>query len=161
MHREDGDAWRNDILSKLIGSSEAVKKIKKVLDGKSEAGIIGPKKHVLDHRVYWGFNKETTLKLAREVGIVGSGDPEFNFVAGSMFWAKPEALNFLDLLPVSALDFEPEPSPPDGALAHAVERFIGLAAKAAGFAIMEIDELGIISKPDSGNLYPFAQPYPQ
>ncbi|MCJ7696683.1 MAG: rhamnan synthesis F family protein, partial [Anaerolineaceae bacterium] len=161
IHREDGDAWRNDILSKLIGSKGAVKTIKNFLIEKPSVGIIGPKKHVLDHRVYWGFNKETTLKLATAVGILCDDDPEFNFIAGSMFWAKPDALRLLDLLPVNTIDFEPEPTPPDGALAHGVERFVGLAVKESGYSIMEIDEFGVISKPDSGNLYPFAQPYPQ
>jgi lipopolysaccharide biosynthesis protein len=120
-----------------------------------------PKTMVLDHRVYWGFNKNKTLKLAKETGINVVGDPDFIFIAGSMFWANPEALNFLNVLPVNSLDFEPEPTPPDGALAHAIERLIGLATKVNGFSIKEIDAEGNIIDPGEGNAYAYALPFPQ
>ena len=161
IHREDGTEWRSDILKKLVGSKGTVSKIKgELIDGKN-IGLIGPKGHILDHRVYWGFNKENTLRLAEETGFHVVGDPDFLFIAGSMFWAKPVALDFLKVLPVNSLDFEPEPTPPDGALAHAIERLIGLAAKTQGYDIKEIDENGNIMDPGEGNIYAFAVPYPQ
>jgi len=161
IHREDGPAWRSDMLVKLIGSEAAVQTVQDVLINDQEVGLIGPKGHVLDHQVFWGFNKTHTLKLAEEVGILDVEDPAFMFIAGSMFWAKPDALNLLNILSVDSLDFEPEPTPPDGAMAHAVERFIGLAAKAKGYSIKEIDEKGQLCDPKEGSLYPFAVPYPQ
>ncbi len=160
-HRQDGSAWRDDILSKLLGSKVAVCAVREEFDSTQGAGLIGPQGHILDHRIYWGFNKEKTLNLAKDAGIYFNGDPQFSFIAGSMFWAKPEALTYLNTIPINASDFEPEPTPPDGALAHAVERFIGLAAKAKGYSIKEIDEKGTISDPKEGNLYAFAVPFPQ
>lgn len=160
IHREDGDAWRNDMLQKLSGSPEVVKSILEYLANNSQIGMIGPKGHVLDHRVYWGFNKDRTLQLARDTGILFSGDPEFNFIAGSMFWAKPQALTRLYSLPVGFSDFEAEPTPPDGALAHAVERYLGLACQSSGYEIHEIDHDGKILPPGKDNLYAFAVPYP-
>jgi lipopolysaccharide biosynthesis protein len=161
IHREDGTAWRHDILDKLLGSADTVQKIKDELSNNGNVGLVAPKNHVLDHRVYWGFNKNKTLKLAKETGINVVGDPDFIFIAGSMFWANPEALNFLNVLPVNSLDFEPEPTPPDGALAHAIERLIGLATKVNGFSIKEIDAEGNIIDPGEGNAYAYALPFPQ
>lgn len=156
VHRLDVDSWRTDIIANLIGSSKTVNNIKEVLLN-SKVGIIGAKGHVLDHRIFGGYYKNLILNLAKEVGIAVDSEMEFSFVTGSMFWAKPEAFQFLDLLPINSLDFEQEPIPPAGTLALAIERFFGLAVKAANFLIQEVDSDGNITDPNSDN-YAFTKP---
>lgn len=158
-HRHDGDKWRHEIFNNLLSKS-AVASARKALTIDNKLGIIGPKGHVLANRSYWGFNKELTIKLAREVGIRTSIDPEFSFVAGSMFWAKPEALGKLNILPIGTSNFESEPILKDGALPHAIERLIGLLAIASGFNISEIDHEGKIQKVCNQNGFGFAQIHP-
>lgn len=153
-HRTDGDLWRNDIYEKLL-SRKSIEIVQRAFKKYPRLGIIGPKGHVLSNAIYWGSNKETVMELAKSVGIKQINN--FEFVAGSMFWAKPEALRLLNLLPVSIEDFEPEPIPPDGALPHGIERLIGLAAIAQGYEIKSISLTGkLTSVPNNTGSYKFA-----
>jgi lipopolysaccharide biosynthesis protein len=159
-HREDGVIWRRDIYQKLMGSKENINAILEEFRKNKEIGIIGPEQHVVDHSIYWGSNETLTRKLAARAGIRLPSDPDFVFVAGSMFWARPQALMDLNFLPVDFDDFESEPLPPDGTLAHALERFLGLSVLQRGYTILEIDKDGNISDPKKKrvSIYPFAVP---
>lgn len=157
-HREDGDKWRKDIYDKLLTPLGAKNAIEELVNNES-IGIIGPQAHVLDYRYYWGSNRRQTLELARQLGVASEGsEPKFNFVAGTMFWAKPEALAVLDLLPHNIMSFSEEPIPEDGTLAHVMERLICLAAKSNGFEVMEIDKNGKIQTPVPNLNFEFAEP---
>lgn len=162
-YREDGDAWRTDIYRKLIGSAEIINSIILAFENNQTIGIIAPKGHVVDYQTYtWPINRLKNEELARKAGINIKEITSFNFVAGSMFWVKPEALQYLKLLSIELEDFEPEPLKPDGALVHALERFIGLAVEEKGYSIYESDELGKISESKRGSSndnYPFGLPY--
>ena len=161
IHRNDGNSWREDILNKIVGSPQCIEAAINELNSKTRTGIIGPFGHVVNKKHYWGFNKNLTLKLASHCGIDINENSDFLFIAGSMFWAKPGALSFLNLLPVSSFDFEPEPIPADGTLAHAIERLIGLAACESGYLIKEISEKGIIGDPDKENSFLYAEKMPE
>jgi lipopolysaccharide biosynthesis protein len=143
-----------------MGSKENINAIMDEFRKNKGVGIIGPEQHVLDHSIYWGSNEMLTRTLATCVGIRVPLDPDFVFVAGSMFWARLEALKDLILLPLDIDGFEPEPLPPDGTLAHALERFLGLSVLHRGYSILEIDEAGNITDPKtkSEGIYPFAVP---
>jgi lipopolysaccharide biosynthesis protein len=110
-----------------MGSKENINTIMEEFRNNNGVGIIGPEQHVLDHSVYWGYNEQLTRSLATCVGIRLPSDLDFVFVAGSMFWARPQALKDLNILPLDLNDFMPEPLPKDGTLSHALERFIGLS----------------------------------
>lgn len=156
-HIEDGSAWRTDIYRRLLGSPEIINSAMLALESNPAIGVIGPKGHVIDYRVYWENNKKKTEELARRVGISFGDKKSFNFVAGTMFWAKPDALRYLSLLPINLQEFEPEPLGIDGALVHALERFIGLTVEEAGYSIFELDDQGKLSDPrknPSSDLYP-------
>ena len=134
--------------------------IKETLQTNTQIGIIGPKGHVLASQVYWGFNKDKTRELASQTGMVLDENPSFEFVAGTMFWAKPTALRLLSRLPIRTEDFEPEPIAKDGALVHAIERFVGISALESGCRIWEIAEDGAITDPreNPDRFFPFAVP---
>jgi lipopolysaccharide biosynthesis protein len=136
-HRQDGDAWRRDVLGKLLGSAKLVREVKTVFDEADNVGVIAPARHVLDSNVYWGSNADKVRWLTALSGM--PFDTEFQFVGGSMFWFRPLALYPCALLPLSMSDFEAEPSPIDGTLAHALERYFGLLLKKSDYVMLESD----------------------
>jgi lipopolysaccharide biosynthesis protein/glycosyltransferase involved in cell wall biosynthesis len=157
-HREDGERWREDILSKLLRSHEAVRATAEVFEKSPALGIVGPSEHVVHKSYYWGYNQDLTLKLAGMAGIQADEQTSFHFVAGSMFWFRPAALKAILRLPVSFYDFPEEPIPPDGTLAHAIERLFGLCAISSGYEVKQIDRHGTLSSPGAIDNYGFAEP---
>jgi lipopolysaccharide biosynthesis protein/predicted O-methyltransferase YrrM/predicted nuclease with TOPRIM domain len=147
-HRIDGGIWRRDIYSKLLGSAETVSKVKAAL-GQTHIGIVAAAGHVLPSEYYWGLgdaNKRNVSDLCERLRM-NIGDLRFTFVAGSMFWFKPRALDLLTQLTVRGSDFPVERGQTDGTLAHAFERFLGLLAEQSGFTIAEVDKEGHIRTP--------------
>lgn len=59
------------------------------------------------------------------------------FVAGSMYWAKPDVLSPLHALYNEGVEFEPELGQVEGTMAHAIERIIGIAARSRKYGIKE------------------------
>ncbi|MCU0485450.1 MAG: glycosyltransferase [Anaerolineales bacterium] len=159
-HRVDGKLWRQEVYEKLVGSREMVSLAKNRLHADPQAGILGPKGHVLNNRLYAGGNAANISLLAYKAGIAAWQEVPFFFVAGTMFWAKPEAFQSFQNMALRSTDFEPEPIEADGALVHGVERFFGLAAVHAGFKTLEIDVDGQITEPDPDHIYKYA-PVPQ
>lgn len=54
--------------------------------------------------------------------------PVVEFAEGSMFWARSAAIKAFLELPLAYTDFPAEPIPPDGTLAHALERLLFILA---------------------------------
>ena len=159
-HRADGKLWRQEVYEKLVGSKEIVSLAKNRLHADPQAGILGPKGHVLNNRLYVGGNAANLSLLAYKAGIAAWQDIPFFFVAGTMFWTKPEAFQSFQNMAFRSTDFEPEPIEADGALVHALERFFGLAALHAGFKTLEIDVDGQIAGPNPEHIYQYT-PIPQ
>ena len=142
LHIADGSQWQEDMLGKLLGSRKIVSQIKTAFEKHSDWGLIAPQGHVVPHEYFWLENRELVIKLASSIDIP-TETLEFSYVAGSMFWFRPEALSLLLKLHLSTQDFEPEQGQIDGTLAHALERFVGLAAYQAGYKLAESDSRGI------------------
>jgi lipopolysaccharide biosynthesis protein len=156
-HRTDGDAWRQDLLKKLLGSKELVYQARRILDTQTDVGIVGPEGHVLPSSLYLNSNVDNLKRLARLAGI--SYHQNFRFVASSMFWLSPTAFYPLTLLPIETRDFEPEQGQVDGTLAHAFERFFALLVKSKGLRVVELTPEGSQSPKDTTD-YQFAQSTP-
>ncbi len=132
LHRKDGDAWRRDLLGKLLGSRETVAKIERIFDGHPDVGLVGPEGHLVLGTTFWGSNEARVKEIAARMGMSAMPD-SFSFFAGSMFWFRPAALMPLIQLGFRSHDFELEAGQVDGTLAHAIERLFPLAVKSAGF----------------------------
>ena len=145
-HREDGDQWRDDVFTKLLGNKTAITACLSKI--KSGSGIVAPSGHLLDGSNYWGSNAIRVTELAIKMGCPQEWIDNFFFPAGTMFWFKPEALKPLMALNLKPDDFEVESGQVDGTTAHAVERLLGLSAMRAGFTVMETTEMSSEEKED-------------
>ena len=141
-----GDAWRRDMLDKLLGSAQTIERIRTAMDEHPDWGLVAPAGHVLPlmpGSQYWGHDAGLVHKLASRLpSPVDLDHLEFLFVAGSMFWFRPDALTPI-LATVQPAEFEAEEGQQDGTLAHAFERFFGLVATCGGYRVAESDARGV------------------
>jgi glycosyltransferase involved in cell wall biosynthesis len=71
-------------------------------------------------------NREPAESMGKKIGI--SAIPEyFLYPVGTMFWARPAALEAIADLDLQWDDYPEEPLPYDGTLLHAMERLVALA----------------------------------
>jgi lipopolysaccharide biosynthesis protein/predicted nucleic acid-binding Zn-ribbon protein len=142
-HLHGGDRWRIDMVGQLLGP--AAKEALDTYQAKSSIGILaarGSLESLADPNIR--LRSENNLNaLARRLNY------EINFkesfVAGSMFWFRPSALQNVYELFAQGLEFEPELGQVDGTMAHALERIVCIAAKAVGMSTREFGET--ISRP--------------
>jgi len=158
LHREDGTTWRKDVFEKLLGSEAQVLSIQKAFASDRSLAMLGPQNHVLETRFYMGKNADKVQNLFYQCGYAQSIPESFFFVASTMFWARPDVFEPLLKAHLTFEDFESEPLPVDGSLAHALERFVGLLVEVQGNKIQSIDAEGKLSQPDPYEIYPFATP---
>jgi len=154
LHRGDGETWRRDLLDKLVALDES-ECILQAFQAQPALGMVVPDGHLLSLRAYWGANAGNVQSLCRRMGI-GEIDPDTAaFPAGSMFYARLEALRPLLDTSLEPFEFEPETGQQDGTMAHAIERALGLCVQAAGMRVTTstaLDEATPVVVRD----YPFA-----
>jgi lipopolysaccharide biosynthesis protein len=155
VHRENGDAWRTDLLGKLL-APERVGRILSAFADDPALGIVHAEGHLQPLHHYWGQNRANVDYLCRRTGIPMPEAGYGNFLAGTMFWLRPAALRLLLDTHLDVLDFEAEAAQRDGTLAHAVERTFDLAAAAGGFATKSVAAL-IGLEEGKATTYPYAQ----
>ena len=156
LHRQDGTSWRQDVFEKLVGSSANVVGIQRAFSSDKSLAMLGPWDHVLDSRFYMGKNRDRLQQLLYQCGFAQNLPERFFFVASTMFWARPRVFEPLLSAGLSLEDFESEPIPLDGSLAHALERFFGLLVSVQGNKIAAVDAVGNLEIPDPYAIYPFA-----
>ncbi|MBS1370752.1 MAG: hypothetical protein HPZ91_12440 [Lentisphaeria bacterium] len=118
--------WLDRILRLLLGSPEQTAGILTLLrqDGKFVYPAAHPKAEP-DSITGWSCNYDAAKQLLDSCTDLDIRQfPIIDFPHGSMFWARSEALKRLLELPLSPDDFPAEPIPPDGTVAHALERLL-------------------------------------
>lgn len=140
LHMGGGELWRNILFSELLPKSSELNDIIKSLNSYTYLGLIAPKGSVLSIDHDFGSNKLWIEKLVIELGesIQWLVQTNARFAAGTMFWFKPESIQVL--LECSSIQndlFEQEEGQLDGTLAHAIERFIGIANLANGYHLVD------------------------
>jgi O-antigen biosynthesis protein len=126
--------WRDHILKRVLGSRRQVKRILRMFAKDARLGMVGPEYFPPSLPwVNWAENRAIGEGLLMRMGIDPQGIKTLDFPAGSMFWARPAALQPLFDLRLSVTDFPEEPIGVDGTLAHAIERTFYLACEKAGY----------------------------
>lgn len=156
LHREDGDTWRKDLLSKLLAPEKA-SKVFAAFAEHNDLGLIAPEGHILSMSTYWGSNADTVHRLTKQMG----GDvflPESTlFAAGSMFYVRSTAIQSIIELGLRDVDFEEEAGQVDGTLAHAIERCFSVATWLSGYYLASSEHPEVVAY-RSAETYAYARP---
>jgi FMN phosphatase YigB (HAD superfamily) len=133
---ELGD-WRTYLFQSLLGSPARVAWILGSMQATPRLGLVYPESHacvpLAGHT--WLGNVHAGRVLGEQLGIEIDPGAYLDFPAGSMFWARVDAIRpLLDLGLVTA-SFPPEQGQTDGALQHALERMFGQVALARGMLL--------------------------
>lgn len=154
-HRTDGDAWRRELLDKLLAPERAAR-IAAALRDDTALGLVHAEGHLQPLAEYMGANHNCVDYLTRRLGIDAPQGRYDSFVAGSMFWLRLAAIRPLLDAHLGVDEFEPELGQIDGTLAHAVERVIGLSVQAGGYHVTSAGALlGMVETAKAP--YPYAQ----
>ncbi len=93
-------------------------------------GIVYP-----DDPMIWRWFENYTMgkNLLEKLGLaIPSENTFFNYPAGSMFWARTEALKPLFDLKLCWDDYPKEPLSQDGSILHGIERLLGIIPEQLG-----------------------------
>ncbi len=127
--------WREYLFRQLLGSEDQVRRIFSMFRDDPTVGIIYPQNY--EHLPYWGntwlSNRALGARMCRQMGINDVPEGYFDYPAGSMFWARSQAIQHLFSADIRLTDFPQEAGQTDGSLAHCVERLLVLAATHAGY----------------------------
>jgi lipopolysaccharide biosynthesis protein len=117
--------WREYLLTQLLGDTLKIRKIFTLLTGSSRVGFVYPQNYF--KLPYWANTWLSNQPLARiwcqRLGICTFTTGYFDYPAGSMFWARMDALKPLFDLNLSLDDFPEERGQKDATFAHCLERF--------------------------------------
>lgn len=139
------DAWRRHLIGTLLGNHDRIARILGTFQAMPTLGMVYPESfHAFP---WWGHTWLSNLRRGRDLsarlGIAIDERAYIDFPAGSMFWARVDALRPLYRLRLSLNDFPAERGQTDGTTQHAIERLLGLIARQQGMV------LGIMPKNDS------------
>jgi lipopolysaccharide biosynthesis protein len=125
-----GETWREFLWQHLIGDCHSMLDViaeRFAADGR--LGLVFPDDPYLSD---WDDNRETASALAARMNIE-TLPPFFNFPIGTMFWARPAALEPLLALNLEWDGYPVEPLPGDGTILHAIERLLPFVVERAGY----------------------------
>lgn len=134
-----GTEWREKILSELLLDDRASRYVQELVRSR-DLGIVGPKGSVLDGQYFVGGNQQQISALCSRNQISEDIVGTYSFVAGSMYYIRAFLLQGLRSFDLEIEDFEPETGQTDGTMAHAIERFLGLAAALSGLTVRSTDQ---------------------
>lgn len=126
------EGWREYLSRQLLGSSLTIRRIFSLLNqGK---GIVYPQNYKsLPHQANtWLANKAMGTAWCARLGIAPVPQGYFDFPAGSMFWARGDALRPLFDANITINDFVEEAGQTDGTFAHCLERLLALSGRKQG-----------------------------
>jgi len=136
-HRDDGDSWRQELFKGLLDPSR-IGPILHALHSNSGIGIILPKDHILPMTDFFGANRDVVCALTARLGLPVWRLNELPLVAGSMFWARVEAL--IPMLMLYGEEyFEEEYGQVDGTCAHAFERMVSISSASLDLRVTDTD----------------------
>lgn len=134
-HRQDGEAWRKQMLRGLLGEMGDIANHLQLIRNNPKLGLLGPSGTLIpcDNPLHLGSNSKIVHKLASRMGLPDDSLMR-PFFAGTMFWFRAAAFEKLRLSSLEETDFSIEMGQIDGTLAHALERLILPLVEKAGYS---------------------------
>ncbi len=127
---EFGNRWRDFLWRQLIGPSTPVVDIVLAEFGRDPGlGLVFPEN---EQFIGWEKNRASAAALALRLKLESLPE-HMEFPAGTMFWARPQALTALLRASFRPEDYPQEPLPDDGTMLHALERMLPIIVQHAGF----------------------------
>ena len=127
--------WREYLMAQLFGSVLQIQKIFTLLTESGGIGLVYPQNY--SKLPYWAntwlSNRATGHGWCERLGIEDKPNGYFDYPAGSMFWARKQALAPLFDAGLTLEDFPPETGQQDATLAHCLERLFALANNLGGY----------------------------
>jgi GT2 family glycosyltransferase len=151
--------WRSQLLGGLLGSKGGVGEILRLFRDNAQLGMVFPEYHwSLKGQISWGTNYAICARFADRFGVnLAAEDAMVLFPAGSMFWARVDALTPLFNAGLTYADFPGEAGQVDGTLAHAIERLFGEMVASTGRSLLQVR----VDRPHNlRSYYPHKWPYP-
>ncbi len=146
------EQWRHYLLHSLLGTPERIAWILGMFQADPALGLVYPESY---HGVplwahTWLSNGPACDALASQLGIALDHQRYIDFPAGSMFWARVDALRPLYALNLPLQAFPEEQGQIDGTLQHAVERMFGVVTRHQGFRLGILPADGQLALPVEG-----------
>lgn len=152
-HRDNGSAWRAELLDRLVTPARA-HAIVAAFDAQADLGLVAAEGHLQPLSSFLGANGRNVAYLCALAGMP-QPVPAARFIAGSMFWCRLDALAPLFDAPLTESEFAPEAAQVDGTMAHAVERVVSLSAASLGFRTCTA--ASIVGAPEPEGPYAYAR----
>ena len=129
------EGWRQYLCGNLLGSNERIRRIFMLMQSDSPRGIVYPQNYMLlpYQANTWLANKAAGIFWCARLGISPVPQGYFDFPAGTMFWAKGDALKPLFDAGITLADFPEETGQTDGTFAHCLERLLVLSSLKQGY----------------------------
>jgi lipopolysaccharide biosynthesis protein len=130
-NRQLVEKWKHFLLENMLGGlSPITESILSRFQMDPELGLVFPDDPAI---IGWTKNLSHAESLALRMGIPLPLPKQINFPVGTMFWARPQALEPLLSLNLRWEDYPEEPIGYDGTMLHAIERLLPLIAHVAGY----------------------------
>ncbi len=156
-HRNDGDQWRRELVEKLLSPARA-ERILEAFEQHADLGLVAAEGHLQPLHYFWGANEANVYYLSSRLGIAAPSVDSDQFIAGTMFWARLEALRPLLDAHLDLWEFEDESGQVDGTMAHAVERIFTQSATSIGMTTQSAARVcGLPEAGEGAAPYPYAQ----
>lgn len=144
--------WRQYLFGSLFGSRERLSWIFGMFQTNPTLGMVYPESYT--EVPLWGHtwlsNVEWGRELAARLGFAIDSTAYIDFPAGSMFWARTQALRPLFELDLRTESFPPEQGQIDGTLQHAIERLLGFVTRHQGMFVGILPSDGTLSLGQEG-----------
>ncbi len=131
--------WRSFLFENLLGSAAVVSSIFDAFARLPDLGMVAPQHYEAIRRwLGWNGNFNQARSLAQRMGIILSPRRALDFPSGSMFWARPAALQPLLDLNLTFDDFPDEGAQLDHTPAHVIERLYFYCCERSGHTWMKV-----------------------
>jgi FMN phosphatase YigB (HAD superfamily) len=134
---QEQNSWRGYLFQSLLGSPDRLSWVFGMFHANPKLGMIYPESYasvpLWGHT--WLSNAEWGRQLAERLGFEIDAASYLDFPAGSMFWARTQALRPLLELGLRTESFPPEQGQVDGTLQHAIERMLCLVTRHQGLFV--------------------------